>query len=67
MSRTLWKKLQMGLISLSVVGLLAACGMGDVNDTPVDDDPSVEEPVDGDEDMGTDETDVDENEEDDAS
>lgn len=48
MSKTLLKKLQMGLVSLSAIGLLAACGTNDMDDTPADDEPAVEEPADGD-------------------
>lgn len=64
MNKAVWKKLQMGLVSLSAAGLLAACGTNDMDDTPVDDEPAIEEPVDGEEDTGTEGTEVDETEED---
>lgn len=50
MNKDLLKKLQIGLVSLSAMGLLAACGMDDTDDSMVDDDPAVEEPADGEED-----------------
>lgn len=45
MNKTLLKKLQVGLVSFSALGLLAACGMNDTDDTPVDEEPAVEEPA----------------------
>ena len=45
MNKTLLKKLQIGLVSFSALGLLAACGMNDTDDTPVDEEPAVEEPA----------------------
>lgn len=68
MNKKLLKKLQMGIVSLSAVGLLAACGTDDMEEPPMDDDPAVEEPVDGDvEDEELDEQDpVDEETEEDA-
>ncbi len=45
MNKTLLKKLQLGLVSFSALGLLAACGMNDTDDTPVDEEPAVEEPA----------------------
>lgn len=45
MSKTIWKKLQMGFISLSAVGLLAACGTDD-NEDPMDDGTAVDQPMD---------------------
>ncbi len=46
MNKKLLKKLQMGFISLSAFGLLAACGTDDMED-PMDDDAAVEEPMGG--------------------
>lgn len=43
MSKTLLKKLQMGIVSLSAVGLLAACGTDDMDDTATHEEPAVEE------------------------
>lgn len=45
MNKTLLKKLQIGLVSFSALGLLAACGMNDTDDTPVDEEPAVEKPA----------------------
>lgn len=45
MNKTLLKKLQIGLVSFSALGLLVACGMNDTDDTPVDEEPAVEEPA----------------------
>ncbi|MDN6163768.1 MAG: hypothetical protein L0J01_06260 [Tetragenococcus halophilus] len=55
------KKLQIILISLSVLVLLAACGNGDTEEPAVDDEPAVEEPVDEE----TDNEELDKQEEDD--
>lgn len=56
------KKLKFGLLTLSTVALLAACGDGDVTPDPTDptDDPAVEEPAqnDGTNDQGTENDDV---------
>lgn len=47
MEKTLLKKLQIGLISLSTLALLAACGTtDDLEDPALDEDPAVEEPAD---------------------
>lgn len=51
MNKELLKKLKLGLVSLSAVGLLAACGTEDMEEPPVDEDPAIEEPVE-DEDVG---------------
>ncbi len=45
MSTTLLKKLKISLISLSALGLLAACGTDDTEDPTMDDEPAVEEPA----------------------
>lgn len=54
MNKKLWKKVQMGLVSLSTVALLAACGSDDLEDPdiegPDEDDPAVEYPADDPED-----------------
>lgn len=46
MNKKLLKKLQVGILSLSALGLLAACGPADMEDPEVDDEPAVEEPAD---------------------
>lgn len=45
MSTTLLKKLKISLISLSALGLLAACGTDTTEDPMMDDEPAVEEPA----------------------
>jgi hypothetical protein len=45
MNKTLLKKIQLGILSLSAVGLLAACGGGGGTEEPPATDPSMEEPA----------------------
>lgn len=47
MKKELLKKLQLGVISLSALGLLAACGTNDMEDPAIDEEePGIEEPAD---------------------
>lgn len=52
MRKELFKKLQIGVVSLSTIALLAACGNDGVDDTPMDDDPGVEDPMNDEDDAG---------------
>lgn len=52
MKKELAKKLQLGLVSLSTIALLAACGNKTVEDDPTVDEPGVEDPAEED-DAGT--------------
>lgn len=45
MKKELLKKLQLGIISISALGLLAACGTDDTEDPLMEDEPAVEEPA----------------------
>ena len=65
MSKELLKKLQIGVVSLSAVALLAACGNDGVEEPPMDEDPAIEEPAD--EDPMDEEVDEEVDEEEDAS
>lgn len=52
MKKELFKKLQIGVVSLSTIALLAACGNDGVDDPPMDGEPGVEDPMDDEEDTG---------------
>lgn len=46
MKKELLKKLKLGVISLSAIGLLAACGTDNMEEDPgMDEEPGVEEPA----------------------
>lgn len=45
MKKTLLKKMQLGILSLSAVGLLAACGSNNMEEEPAPEDPAVEDPA----------------------
>lgn len=53
MKKELLKKLQLGLVSLSTIALLAACGNTTVDDDPIGDEPGVEDPADEEDDADT--------------
>lgn len=54
MKKELLKKVQLGMVSLSTIALLAACGDNGMDVPDLDDEPAIEEPADEDaEDGGT--------------
>lgn len=52
MEKVFLKKLQLGLVSFSILTLLAACGSDGLEEPTIDDEPGVEEPVDEQDDSG---------------